>query len=221
MTLYIEMVSDVVCPWCWLGLRRANEARQMLPDLDVELLFRPYELDPSIPAGGTDYKAYMQAKFGANEETKSRANSMRDMLVEFGEQAGISFQFDAIKRRPNTFDAHRLISWAQGQGKGEAAKEALFEAVFANAQDIGLHEVLVSIAGKIGLDANLVSYLLLSDADKDRLRKEQALFLQMGVSGVPTFIANRQFAISGAQDADVLAQFFQKAAAENPAAAVN
>lgn len=221
MTVHIEMVSDVVCPWCWLGLRRVQAARALVPDIDVELVFRPYELDPNIPAGGADYKAYMQAKFGANEATKSRANTMRDTLIEFGEQAGIPFDFDAIERRPNTFDAHRLISWAQGQGKGEAAKEALFKAFFADGQDVGLHEVLVSVAGQIGLDTNLVSDLLSSDADADRLRKEQALFLQMGVSGVPTFIAHRQYAISGAQDADVLAQFFEKAAADMQASALN
>jgi len=216
MTLQIEMVSDLVCPWCWVGLRRLKGAMAMVPELDVEILFRPFELDPTIPAGGTDYKAYMKQRFGS-DQSKDRANQMRDALIQYGEEEGIPFDFDKITRRPNSFNAHRLVRWAQGQNLGLAAKEALFEAYFSKGQDIGDHETLVTIAAKIGLDANLVADLLAGDADVERTRQEQNLFRQMGISGVPTYIAHRQIAVQGAESSEKLARFL-KTAAEHPQA---
>ncbi|MEL7042091.1 MAG: DsbA family oxidoreductase [Pseudomonadota bacterium] len=211
MTLYIEMVSDLVCPWCWVGLRRLQGAIKRVPELEVEILFRPYELDPTIPAGGTDYKSYMKARFGS-DQSRDRANQMRDLLIQYGREEHIPFEFDKITRRPNSFDAHRLVRWAQGQRLGLQAKGALFEAYFSNGQDIGDHEVLVTIAAKIGLDANLVSDLLAGDADVATTREEQALFRQMGISGVPTFIAHRQIAVQGAESSEKLARFLTTAA---------
>jgi len=215
MTLHIEMVSDLVCPWCWVGLRRLKSAIELVPELEVEILFRPFELDPTIPAGGADYKAYMKQRFGS-DQSKDRANQMRDLLIQYGEEEDIPFNFDKITRRPNSFNAHRLVRWAQGQNLGLAAKEALFEAYFSKGQDIGDHEVLVTIAAKIGLDANLVADLLAGEADVDRTRQEQALFRQMGISGVPTYIAHRQIAVQGAESSDKLARFLKNAAAQTP-----
>ena len=215
MTLHIEMVSDLVCPWCWVGLRRLQGAMALEPDLDVEILFRPFELDPTIPAGGVDYKDYMKQRFGS-DQSKGRANQMRDLLIQYGEEEGIPFQFDRITRRPNSFNAHRLVRWAQGQNLGMAAKEALFEAYFSKGQDIGDHEVLVTVAAKIGLDPNLVSDLLAGEADVDRTREEQNLFRQMGISGVPTYIAHRQIAVQGAERSEKLARFLKTAAAQMP-----
>lgn len=216
MTLHIEMVSDLVCPWCWVGLRRLKGAIELVPELDVEILFRPFELDPTIPPGGTDYKAYMKQRFGS-ETSKDRANQMRDALIQYGEDEGIPFDFDKITRRPNSFNAHRLVRWAQGQNLGLAAKEALFDAYFAKGQDIGDHEVLVTIAAKIGLDANLVADLLAGEADVERTRQEQNLFRQMGISGVPTFIAHRQIAVQGAETSEKIARFLKNAAEHTPA----
>ena len=216
MTLQIEMVSDLVCPWCWVGLRRLKGAIELVPELDVEILFRPFELDPTIPAGGTDYKAYMKQRFGS-DQSKDRANQMRDALIQYGEELGIPFDFERITWRPNSFNAHRLVRWAQGQNLGMEAKEALFEAYFAKGLDIGDHEVLVTIAARIGLDSNLVSDLLAGDADVDRTREEQNLFRQMGISGVPTFIAHRQIAVQGAESAEKLARFLKTAADQMPA----
>ena len=216
MTLHIEMVSDLVCPWCWVGLRRLKGAIALVPDLDVEILFRPYELDPSIPSGGTDYKAYMQSRFGS-DKGKSKANQMRDLLIEYGKDLDIPFAFDRITRRPNSFNAHRLVRWAQGQNLGLEAKETLFEAVFAKGLDIGDHETLVTLAAKIGLDTNIVSDLLASDADVDTVRNEQTLFRQMGIAGVPSFIAHRQIAVQGAESEEKLARFLTTAAAQMPA----
>ncbi|MEL7110163.1 MAG: DsbA family oxidoreductase [Pseudomonadota bacterium] len=216
MKLHIEMVSDLVCPWCWVGLRRLKGAIELVPDLDVEILFRPFELDPTIPAGGTDYKAYMKQRFGS-DQSKDRANQMRDALIQYGKDEGIPFDFEKITRRPNSFNAHRLVRWAQGQNLGLAAKEALFEAYFSKGQDIGDHEVLVTIAAKIGLDANLVADLLAGDADVERTRQEENLFRQMGISGVPTFVAHRQIAVQGAESSEKLARFLRNAAAQTPA----
>jgi predicted DsbA family dithiol-disulfide isomerase len=209
------MVSDLVCPWCWVGLRRLKAAINLVPDLEVDVLFRPFELDPTVPAGGTDYKAYMKSKFGS-DQGRDRANQMRDLLIQYGEAEGIPFQFDKITRRPNSFNAHRVVRWAQGQGLGMAAKEALFEAVFSKGEDIGDHETLVTIAAKIGLDPNVVSDLLVSDADVESTRQEQDLFRQMGISGVPTFIAHRQIAVQGAESSEKLTRFLKTAAAQMP-----
>jgi len=141
---------------------------------------------------------------------------MRDLLIQYGQEEGIPFHFDKITRRPNSFNAHRLVRWAQGQDLGLAAKEALFEAVFSKGEDIGDHETLVTIAARIGLDPNVVSDLLASDADVDSTRQEQNLFRQMGISGVPTFIAHRQIAVQGAESSEKLARFLKTAAAQMP-----
>lgn len=215
MTLHIEMVSDLVCPWCWVGLRRLKSAIKLVPDLDVEILFRPYELDPTIPPGGTDYKTYMKSRFGS-DQGRDRANQMRDLLVQYGKEEGIPFDFEKITWRPNSFDAHRLVRWGQGQNLGLETKEALFEAYFSNGQDIGDPEVLITLAAMVGLDSNIVSDLLASDADVDSTRQEQELFRQMGISGVPTFIAHRQIAVQGAESAEKLARFLKTAAAQMP-----
>lgn len=215
MKLQIEMVSDLVCPWCWVGLRRLQGAIELVPELDVEVLFRPFELDPTVPAGGTDYKEYMKARFGS-DQGRDKSNQMRDLLIQYGKDEGIPFHFDRITRRPNSFNAHRVVRWAQGQGHGMAAKEALFEAVFSKGQDIGDHETLVTIAAKIGLDANLVSDLLAGEADVENTRNEQNMFRQMGISGVPTFIAHRQIAVQGAETSEKIARFLRSAAEHVP-----
>ena len=178
--LTIEMVSDLVCPWCWLGLRRIREAIGLVPEIEVELLFRPFELDPTIPEGGVNYRDYMAKKFGPETED-SRWASMRQALIEYGESEGIPYRFNDLKHRPNSFNAHRLVRWAQGQGKGAEAKEALFSAYFEHARDIGNEDVLADIGEEIGLERDIVEKLLASDADVDETRKEEELFRQMGI----------------------------------------
>ena len=215
MTLVIEMVSDLVCPWCWLGKRRMDDAIKLVPDLEVELIFRPFELDPTIPAEGVDYKAHMKEKFGS-DAGKDRANAMRQALIDYGEAEGIPYRFDQITRRPNSFNAHRLVRWAQGQQKGAEAKEALFKAYFSDGRDIGETDVLVDIAREIDLDPGIVAELLPTDADVQNVRNEEALFQQMGISGVPTYIANRRVAVQGAETAEKLARFLRDAAARLP-----
>lgn len=216
MNLTIEMVSDLVCPWCWVGLRRLKSAIELVPEIEVEILFRPFELDPSVPEGGVDYKEYMRQKFGS-DAGKDRANTMRDKLIEYGKEEGIPFAFDKISRRPNSFNAHRIVHWAQGQGKGIEAKEALFHAVFADGRDIGDMDTLVDISRDIDLDPAIVGDLLKTDADIETVRNEQNLFRQMGISGVPTFIAHRNVAVQGAESAEKLARFLTSSAQQMPA----
>ncbi|WP_084418650.1 DsbA family oxidoreductase [Henriciella litoralis] len=213
--LTIEMVSDLVCPWCWLGLRRIQGAIALVPELDVELLFRPFELDPTIPEGGVNYRDYMASKFGPETED-SRWASMRQVLIEYGEAENIPFRFQDLKHRPNSFDAHRLVRWAQGQGKGAEAKEALFRAYFHDIRDIGDHDVLADIGAEIGLERDIIAKLLASGADVEETRKEADTFREMGVSGVPTYIAMRRIAVQGAESSEKLAKFLTASAAQLP-----
>lgn len=215
MTIAIEMVSDIVCPWCWLGLRRIEAAIARTPDIKVQLLFRPYELDPTIPAAGVDYKEYMGSRV-SSPEGKERMAMMRQALIDYGNAEDIPYRFDAVTRRPNSFDAHRLVRWAQGQGKGAAAKEALFRAYFNEARDIGSHEVLVDVARSIDLDPEIVADLLKSGADVEATRQEANIFREMGISGVPTYIANRRVAVQGAESAEKLEKFIRHAASQLP-----
>jgi len=203
------MVSDVVCPWCWLGLRRLDAALAMAPEIAAEVRFRPHELDPAVPAGGVPYRDYMRAKFGA-EGPSNRFRAMREHLEAAAPAAGIEFHFDEIARRPNTLDAHRLIRWAQGQGKGRATKEALFSAVFRELKDVGDHAVLVEIARDVDLDAALVADLLAGDADREAVRAEERRYAEAGVTGVPTFIFDGRAAVPGAQEPEVLAGVMRK-----------
>ena len=224
--LPIEMVSDLVCPWCWLGLRRLKSAMVLVPDVEIDLYFRPYELDPTTPPEGSDYKEAMAKKFSSTE-AKARSKAMRDALVAYGEEDGVPFAFEKITRRPNTINAHRVVRWAQGQGVGLDAKEALFSAYFEHGQDIGDLDVLTDVGASVGLDRGLLSDLLAGDADIDKVRSEAEQFRQMGISGVPTFLAGRAIAVQGAESAEKLAKFlhiswdqFQqaKAAAEDASA---
>jgi predicted DsbA family dithiol-disulfide isomerase len=192
-----------------------DDAIKLVPDLEVELIFRPFELDPTIPVEGVDYKAHMKEKFGS-DAGKDRANAMRQALIDYGEAEGIPYRFDQITRRPNSFNAHRLVRWAQGQQKGAEAKEALFKAYFSDGRDIGETDVLVDIAREIDLDPGIVAELLSTDADVQNVRNEEALFQQMGISGVPTYIANRRVAVQGAETAEKLARFLRDAAARLP-----
>ncbi len=207
--IVIEMVSDLVCPWCWLGLRRLQSALALLPELSVQTLFRPYQLDPTIPQDGLDYRAYMRTKFGSrheNPEQKNRWHVMREALETYGEAEGIPFAFEGIKRQPNTINAHRLVHWAQGQEKGWAAKEALFQAYFTEHRDIGTDEVLTDIAARIGLDPGLVGDLLAGEADRAYIDETCAYFKSIGLKGVPSFILNRRGIIQGAEASETMAK---------------
>ncbi len=213
-SVQVDIVSDVVCPWCWLGYRLFDKARKQIKT-PITLTWRPYMLDPSVPADGMDYKAYMKTKFGDGPSDKFKA--MRDMLEEKGPQYGIDFQFSKISRRPNTLNAHRLIRWAQNnENTGTETAEALFDAFFTQGHDIGDVAVLANISEIVGLDPQITADLLATDKDANAVREEIMFFRNLGISGVPTFIYNGEFAVQGAQDPDAHIQAIQQAINSGP-----
>ena len=193
----IDVVSDVICPWCFLGKRRLDKALALIPDVKAEVVFRPFFLDPSIPSEGLDRHKYMADKFG-----EERLKSIHDPLIKAGLEEGVPYQFDKITRTPNTLDAHRVIRWAQAAGRQSEVVEALFVAYWRDGKDVGDHKVLAEIAKSIGLD---IEADLASDKDKNEVLQECNRAQQMGISGVPTFIINQKYGISGAQGAEMLA----------------
>lgn len=205
----VDIVSDIVCPWCWLGKVYFDEAVRK-SGRKIDVIYRPYMLDPDVPADGTDYKAYMTAKFGGGDNSKFKA--MREMLEAAAPDAGINFKFSELTVRPNTLRAHRLVRWAQGQGLGGEAKTALFKAYFDDLRDIGDITVLSAIATDLGMDGDLVGELLRSDKDENAVREEILFYRNLGVSGVPTFIYNGQFAVQGAQPVSAHTQAIKQAA---------
>jgi predicted DsbA family dithiol-disulfide isomerase len=194
--VFVDIVSDFVCPWCWLGVRYFEAAVKAFEG-DVILTWRPYMLDPNVPEKGVPYRSYMTAKFGDKPDSRWRA--MREHLESAGPEAGIDFRFSDIPMRPNTLGAHRLMRWASGQNKAALAAEGLFRAFFTQHKDIGDPKVLTQIAEKAGLDGEIVRGLLDGEQDKHAVKQEIAEFRRLGISGVPTFIYNGQFAVQGAQ----------------------
>ncbi len=211
----VDMVSDFVCPWCWLGYKQFLAAAKGAKPKPA-LTFRPYMLDPNVPEDGEDYRTYMAAKFG--DGAKDRFKESRAHLEREGKALGIDFDFSAITRRPNSLNAHRLLKWAQGQDEGPAVAERLFQAFHEKGQDIGDTNVLVDIAQDAGLDGDLVKALLGRDDDKLAILQEVQFFRGLGVSGVPTFIYNGQFAVQGAQPMDTHKRAFKQAQQQQPMA---
>lgn len=200
----IDIVSDVVCPWCYLGKARLDLAIAEVQDtVGVEINWRPYQLNPDYPPEGVDQKKALAAKLGGQENV-DRAHAM---LTQFGKEVGINFNFDAITIGPNTMDAHRLLLWAHSEGREMQNRvvDLLFKANFEEGRNVGDHAVLLDIAEKAGLNRTVIERLLQSDADRDVIRSEISAAQQMGVSGVPFMIFDQQYAISGAQTPDVLA----------------
>ncbi len=210
-TLTIDVVSDVVCPWCYLGQKRLDSAISAVPDVDVAVTWRPFQLDPTIPAEGMDRKAYMRAKFG----DESRLRDAHARLEALGAAEGIDYAFDAIKVSPNTLGAHRVIRWAGANSPKIQNKlvRRLFKLYFEEGADIGDHAVLAKAAGDAGMDAAVVEALLASDADRDAVANEAATASRMGVTGVPCFLFEGKSAVMGAQDTSTLTDAIKQIAA--------
>ena len=214
-TVTVDVISDVVCPWCFIGQKRLDKAAAATPDVKVDIRWRPYQLDPTIPPQGLDRKQYMLAKFGS----EARLKEIHDRIVPLGAADGIDFHFEDIKVAVNTIDAHRLIRWAASAGDGVQHRitQALFSANFEKGENISDHDVLARIAGENGMDETVVRSLLASDADVDAVRAEIEQAQAMGVTGVPCFLLDGKYAVMGAQDADVLADAIRQVAAKNAA----
>lgn len=204
--MQLDIVSDTVCPWCFIGKRRLEKALAMRPDIPFKVNWRAYQLDPTVPHEGTERRAYMQRKFGASPQ----ARSMSDALREAGSGEGIAFNFEQIEMRPNTVDSHRLIRWAGTAGFQNEVVEQLFSAYFEQGLDIGDASVLTMIAEKSGMDADLVGELLAGDSDRDLILREDTLAHELGISGVPTFIFANKFMLSGAQDPEAIVRVIDK-----------
>jgi predicted DsbA family dithiol-disulfide isomerase len=205
--MQIDIVSDTVCPWCFIGKRRIERAMAMRPDVKFEVFWRPYRLDPSVPREGVDRRAYLKAKFGDSP----RSSAMGDAIRNEGAGEGIEFAFDKIAKTPNTLDSHRLVRWAAGAGIQDDVVERLFRAYFIEGRDVGDPSVLGDIAAEAGMDGELVTRLLAGDADLEPVEREAGMASEMGISGVPTFIFDSKFMISGAREPELLVRVIDKA----------
>jgi len=205
--MQIDIVSDTVCPWCFIGKRRIERAMALRPDVTFEVFWRPYRLDPTIPREGVDRRAYLKAKFGDTP----RSSAMRDAIRSEGAGEGIEFAFDRIAKSPNTLDSHRLVRWSASAGVQDQVVERLFRAYFIEGKDIGDAAVLAAVAADAGMDGELVASLLGSDADLESVEREAGLANEMGITGVPTFIFDSKLMISGAREAELLARVIDKA----------
>jgi len=206
----VDVVSDVCCPWCYLGKRRLDQAIERLDGVDVVVTWRPFQLDPTIPPGGVDRKRYMQSKFGDG----GRIDEIHARLAELGAIEGIDYDFEAIKIAPNSLNAHRLLRWAAEAWVQTPMKERLLALYWTEGADIGDLDVLADAAAAVGLDRSVIRKRLEGDEDRDTVTAEIASFQRMGVRGVPTFILEQKYAVSGAQDIAVLVDALRDVAEE-------
>ncbi len=209
--LSIDVVSDVVCPWCFIGKRRLEAALAQLGSA-VELArpvvtWQPFELNPELPREGIDRRDYLDAKFGGG----GRAAQIYERVRAAGATVGIEFAFERIARQPNTLDAHRLILWAQGRGDAEPLVERLFRAYFLEGRAIGEPNVLADVAAEAGLDRGAASSMLSSDEGEATVRAAIRHFVALGVSGVPLFIFGNRIAVAGAQEPPLLVKAMAEA----------
>ena len=205
--LIIDVVSDVVCPWCFLGKRRLEAAIRDSDAGPIAVRWRPYQLDPSIPAGGMDRRAYLSAKF----KDDARLKAIHERLTAMGAEVGAAYAFDKIEWAPNTLDAHRLIHWAEVGDQQNAVVERLFQLYFVEGRDIGDRALLAAIAGECGMDAELVVKRRAAGEDVEAVEAEIAQAQAMGVTGVPFFIFASRLGVPGAQAVDVLAKAIAQA----------
>jgi predicted DsbA family dithiol-disulfide isomerase len=198
----LDVLSDPICPWCYIGKANLDRALAQRPDHPFVIEWHPFQLNPEMPTEGMDRRDYLEAKFGGREGAV-RAYAP---VAQAAERAGLTINFEAMARTPSTLDAHRLIHWAGLEGRQTAAVSSLFRAYFAEGRDIGDAAVLLDIADSIGLDRAMTERLLASDADADDIRARDAHARQRGVTGVPTFVIANQHVVVGAQPADLWLQ---------------
>ncbi len=205
--MQIDVISDTVCPWCFIGKRRLQRAMEMRPSILFDVKWRPYQLDTTVPRGGMGRQAYMRAKFGDDPQ---KIVEMYKLIAAEGEKEGIAFDFAAIQRRPNTLDSHRLIRWAEGHGVQDDVVERLFIAYFENGEDIGDIRVLADIADICGMDGVETAQMLEDGTDLELVAREDQIAREMGVTGVPAMIFGGKLAASGAREPQVLASVIDR-----------
>ena len=208
--LQIDIVSDVVCPWCFIGKSRLEQALELRPDIPVEIHWRPYFLNDWVPREGISRDEYLTKKFGSVEAYKGIAGRV---VTAAGEE-GLTYRPDLVKRQPNTTDCHRLIHWVEAQGKSAEMKQRLMELYFRDGGDLTDVNVLVQAAADVGLDAEDVRKRLATDEDVALISGQAQEVAEKGISGVPTYVFAQKYAVSGAQPADLLARAIRQVSAE-------
>lgn len=197
----IDIVSDIVCPWCYVGYKRLERALSMLTNIEAKLCWQPFELNPDMPEEGQDLNEHMQEKYGRNLE---QTGDSRQLLKAVGLSLGIEINSFPKGRIVNTFRAHQLMHWAALSGQEQKLQLALFEAYFSDGRDVNSIAVLKNIAAKVGLNGDQAEEILKDERYRLEVRKQEAMWYQRGVRAVPTYIFNSQFAISGAREAEDL-----------------
>jgi predicted DsbA family dithiol-disulfide isomerase len=208
--LSIEVVHDVVCPWCFLGTRRLLRTLRRRPDLLVELTWRPFLLNPDMPRAGMARPDYVVRKFGGED----RARRLYATISQIGQSEGVLFRFERIRRTPSSVDAHRLVRFASRYGRADAVVEALFSAHFTDGLDIGDISILTATAHACGLEGTPVRRYLAGDADTDVIHAENLRAHRLGINGVPCFVVSGRHAIAGAQEPEVIERLLDVAAVE-------
>jgi predicted DsbA family dithiol-disulfide isomerase len=211
----VDLIADLACPWCYIGLARLDRARAMRQDWPVRLRWWPFLLNPTLPPEGMDRSAYMRAKFGGDEA----ARQVYRRIVESAQDDGIAFAFERMKRTPNTILAQRLILLAEQQGRGEELIRVLFRALFEQGRDIGHLETLLELAESAGLERAPAAAFLRSEEQAKEIVAAHQRAERLGVRGVPVFVVDREQAIAGAQPPEVLAGLLDVAAAARRATA--
>ena len=208
--LQIEVVFDLVCPWCYLGVHRLRRTLRGRPDLGADILWRPFLLNPDIPSGGVSRHDYMLRKFGGEE----RARRMHATIADLGRAEGLRFAFERIRRIPPSLDAHRLVRFADRQGLADAAVHALFDAYFCEGQDIGDQAALAAIAEGLGLNGVATRRFLSGQQEAEAVHADNLRAHRLGINGVPCFVVQGRHAIAGAQEPEVLERLLDVALVE-------
>jgi predicted DsbA family dithiol-disulfide isomerase len=214
MPFQIDIISDVVCPWCFIGKRNLERAldtwRAKYPDEAPVVRWHPFQLNPQLPASGVPRSQYLENKFGG----PARAKEIYARVSAAGSRAGIDFDFDAIQVQPNTIDAHRLLHFAAERGKQDEMAEAIFRRYFLEGADLSSAEVLADIAQQAGLDRDEAAAYLASATDRELIEEQDRRARAIGVEGVPFFIFNQRLALSGAQPPEVIVDAMEKSREE-------
>lgn len=209
--MQIDIYADVVCPWCYIGERRLHQALAQRPDLRVERRWRPFQLQPGMPKQGLPWAEFAQRKFGG----VANMNAAFAQVVAAGVQDGVEFRFDHVASAPNTVDAHRLIVWADGHGKQWELANALFAAYFTHGRNLNDADQLVDVAAQVGLPADQGHAFLATDEGVAQVQASQREADELGVQGVPFFVFNNQFAVSGAQPVQLFLRALDMAAEQD------
>ncbi len=205
----IEVVFDLVCPWCYLGVARLMRMLERRPDVPVDIQWRPFLLNPDIAPGGVPRQDYLVRKFGGED----RARRLHGTIADLGRAEGLGFRFDAIRRVPHTLDAHRLVRWASRFGAADGLVMALFAAHFCEGRDIASHEGLAGLADAQGLDSTAARHFLGSGHEVEAVHAENLRAHRLGINGVPCFVVAGSSAIAGAQEPEVLERLLDVALA--------